>query len=816
MVALAEHLADRRAAAGLLALAALDVPGAARDAAVLRAAALAPAHPVAAAAADERLRAAGDHEARARALEARRDAAEGAAERAAWALRAGEAWEAAGERSRAVTAYRESLALAPDSLPALQALRRAHLAAGAFGEARAALRAEGAALRDPALAAAAFAAAAELAAERLADRAGALADLRRAVERDPADAALARRLQAALAEGDEGERCEARELAARAERDPDRAAAAWLDASRFALDRLADRARALAHLDRALAAAPGWRPALLARGRLLAAAGRPLEAARDLAACAKAGDGDAAAAHVELADLYAGALADAPRAASHLAAALAAAPADGEALSRAARLHREARNWPAAADALRRLLALPALAPADAIAPLLALADVRAEGYGDADGARALCERALALAPDDTAALERAARLRGLPSAGAVAALTAAADAAPDAPSRARAHLRAARVLAAGLGEKERAQDELRRALAADPGCAEARRELAELCAATDPAAAVEEYRRLLEADPASVSTWRALYRLFTATKAHDRAFVAAGALRFLGVADATTDALCYAECSLQAPGTTSQALGPAEWGALRHPAERNALSDVLALAGDAIGEFGAVPGGGHDRVKAHPAARVVAEACNVFGVPAPPLVAGDGSEVVAEPGDPPVLRIGPDLGRRLSPAEQRFAVARAVARLRARSGVAARLGPARLAEVMAAVVRQALPDYEGLAEPSEALLRSVGRALPRKVRRALEEPARALSVAGPIDVAAWQAALAATADRAALLFAGDVPSALGVALGGPRPKTPEDVAAAVRARPAVAHLLVFAASEEHFRLRQRLKLAVA
>ena len=105
-----------------------------------------------------------------------------------------------------------------------------------------------------------------------------------------------------------------------------------------------------------------------------------------------------------------------------------------------------------------------------------------------------------------------------------------------------------------------------------------------------------------------------------------------------------------------------------------------------------------------------------------------------------------------------------------------------------------------------------------MGRAIPRKVRKALEEPVRALGVSGTPDVGEWQKALAASADRVGLVLAGDVPAALGAVLAesGPAARTPTERAAAARARAPLRALLLFAASEDHFRLRQRLGLAVA
>ncbi len=823
--ALAARAAEPRDAAQLLVAAALDRVAEGGDGAadLARAAALAPSDPVAGPLAEAALRRSGDHGALAELLAARRAAEPGAPWRALWAQQEGEAWEDAGDAGRARIAYEESLRLAPGALPALRGLRRVHARTGAWREVREQLQVEGASLRDPALAAAAFAEAGELALSLLGEPAGAAADWRRGVERDPLDAALADRLAGLLQQsGSDAELCELRELRARAETDPGRAADAWMAAARVAIEKLSDRDRALADLDRALAARPASAPALLLRGRLLAEAGRPADGACDLSAClALAGDpAIAAPVHLELAALYEGPLRDAPRAMSHLNAVLAAAPEHAEALARLALVHRDARNWPAAADALRRLVALPSLAPDALRRHLLELADVRVEGFDDRAAAMELCRRALELVPDDAAALERLARLEegAGDHAGVISALDAVAAAAPAGAERARAYLRSARVLAGALGDTRRAVAELRRALEADPGSVEARIALADLYATTDPALAVEEHRRFLAEDPARIESWRALYHLFHDGRAHDRAFVVAGVLRFLMASDPASDGAYYAHNALQAPSSSSQALAPGEWLSLRHPDDRGRLSEILSLVGDALAEAVELPVPTREKLKgAQPLSRLVAELCRNVAIAAFPVRhAGDGAELWLEPGDPPAVRAGADLARRHSVPEQRFLLARAAARLRARSGLAARLEPGALGDLMGAVVRQVEPDSAALGNPSDALVRAVARALPRRIRKALDEPVRALVRAGPQDVAGWRAALGATADRVGLLL--DVPAALGLLLreGGATAPDAAGVAAAVRASPGLGQLLCFTASEEHLRLRQRLHLAIA
>jgi hypothetical protein len=95
-------------------------------------------------------------------------------------------------------------------------------------------------------------------------------------------------------------------------------------------------------------------------------------------------------------------------------------------------------------------------------------------------------------------------------------------------------------------------------------------------------------------------------------------------------------------------------------------------------------------------------------------------------------------------------------------------------------------------------------------------VLRTLEAPARALD-RGPVpDVGKTLHGLDASANRAGLLSCGDPAVALSMVLREDpgfvpgRAESPEDLAAAVRARPDLRALLSFAVSEELFALRER------
>jgi len=89
------------------------------------------------------------------------------------------------------------------------------------------------------------------------------------------------------------------------------------------------------------------------------------------------------------------------------------------------------------------------------------------------------------------------------------------------------------------------------------------------------------------------------------------------------------------------------------------------------------------------------------------------------------------------------------------------------------------------------------------------------------LARARSFDLAAWLEAQHASADRAGLLLCGDVGAALQVLLredaSGPPPKleTTEALVQAARRRRDLAEVLAFVLSDDHFKLRGRLRLTV-
>ncbi|HEY6001774.1 MAG TPA: tetratricopeptide repeat protein, partial [Anaeromyxobacter sp.] len=578
-----------------------------------------------------------------------------------------------------------------------------------------------------------------------------------------------------------------------------------------------------AALDRAVAASPDLAGALELRARLHAESGRSAEALADLEAClALPGEpGARVLSHLSAAAICDDALHDTSRALHHLKAALALAPESPEALARLARILGAEGRTAEAAGALRRLVAAPGVPREALVEYLLALAALE-ERLGEVEAAASDLRRARATDPghDDAhrriiALEERTANVETR-----LASLESAAADARDAALRADSHVAAARLLAGELRARDRAALHLRAALEIDPGRAESRAVLAHLLEEISPADAAAEHRRLIAQEPLRVASWTALYRHYERSQTHDRAYVAAAVLRWLGVpipGPAAEQLLLEgARQALPSPPP----LDDEDLALLRAPGDAWPLAGVIEAAGDAIAAaVGEAPERHGDALRDHPIRRALAEAAKTFGAPAWELYPGTVGRVDVEPAVPYSVLVGPDVARRTTAREQRFLVGRAAARLRTRSCLGELLPPAALAGWIAAAVRSVVPGYSPGEPVDEEMVRRIAKGIARKARKPFEEASRALALApNPPDLTAWRNAAAASADRAGLVLCGDVPAALGMLLREGARRAPEGPIAVARAssRPDVLSLLAFAATEAHFILRQRLRVAIA
>ena len=824
--ALAEAASTPAAAATLLTAAAADLatPAARRDA-LARAARCTPTTALLAPHGERALRRGGDAQARGALCEGLAAAAADVASRADWSLRAAEAFDQAGALDRARAAALAALAALPGHLPALRALRALDVRQGDWAAVRGALQAEGAALRDPALSAAAWLQAGAVAEIHFSDPSAAAGDYRHAAERDPADPVPAERLEAVLGGRSASAVVEAHEARAKAagEGDPAAAAEAWLSAARAAAVAPAGRERALDDLDRALDARPAHAEALELRGRLRTDAGRLEEALADIEAAVEAlsDPGRRVPLLVHAAVLAGRAGLPAERATRHLRAALSLAPEDAGVLERLSRLLAGAGNLAEAAPLLRRLAGLPPAMPALGAERLTALADVE-EQLGRTDAALAALRRALALDPSHVPAFRRLAHLeseRGDPAAVAEA-LAEAARNAPDPAVAAEAHLEAARIQSGPLRARTRAIEHLRAALEADSGRDDVRALLAEHLEEQAPGAAIEQHRLLLASDPFRPASWAALFRVFDRGRSHDRAYVCASVLRWLGASapGPTAERLLLEGDRQSLP--TPPPIADEDWNLLRDPRELGPLADLFAVAGEALAEVLAPSAAerGPPVRDDHPFRRVLGDMARALSAPEHELYPTSRGRVLVEPGAPHAVLVGVDLARRTTVREQRFLLGRAAARLRGRTGLVEAVPAPALWEAVAALVRLVVPGWTGAGRQDEDVARRMARALSRKGRKAIEAPARALAAQrGGIDLAAFRVAATSTADRAGLVLCGDVPTALALIVREPgaRAEAPEIVADAQR-REETRALLAFAAEEAHFALRQRLRVAVA
>ncbi len=809
----------------LMSAAAEQEPGAARDAILARAAAIAPEQAPLAPHAADAMRQGSPADVAAR-LQAAAEREESPGFRAHCFVCAGEAWERAGDDSSALAAYRAALTVAPEHLPALRAARAVLARSGDWAAVRGTLQVEGMARRDGAGSAAAWLRAGAIAEEHFDDAESASRDYRNAAERDPSDSTALLRLEALVAGQSSFELLELKRARAASETEPERAAAAWLDVARIAsLMGAAGSSDLLDALDRALAAQPALAPALALRARALGEEGRIREAVDDYQACiGLTQEGPPRfPLHLAAAALLQDSESDPVATLRHLEAALALSPESPEALGRLARLHFDAQDLPAAADALRRLADLPSTSAAARAEHLLGLAPIEA-ARGDLGAAADACRRALEAHPGDPRALRLLAEFeeRRANWAGLAAAHELAAETAPDHTARLQARIALARVCADRLEDRDRAIEQLNAALATSPEHDDARVLLARLLEEAGSPLAAQEHLTLIAGTPARVDSWSALYRIFSAAGARDRALVAAGVLAWLGAPSPgpEADALLAAGTLRDLPQVP--VLAESDWALIRHPLVQGPLADVLEVAGPAITSAicPAVPPPTHPIRADHPMREEVAELAAAMGIEAWDVRPGDPGRVTATAATPPVLEVGLDVTSRSTPLETRFLFGRALASVRQQAHLADTLPEATLGPAIAAAVNTVVPGYSGTGTPSEELVRKLGKVMGRRERRALEPAARALAAIHPApDLAKWRAGARLSAERAGAVLCGDIPTALSLMVGeralGGRTLTAAERAAAALERPEIASLLAFASTEEHFLLRKRLRVAL-
>ncbi len=737
--------------------------------------------------------------------------------------------------NRARQLYRAALEQNPSLLPALQGASRVSLKLKDWAGARAALEMEGRSCRDVQSALKAFTAAGRLCAEQLADADGAIANFRRALERDPLDPAASAGLEQLLASrggaADLAILHERRGDAKLAQKDLSAAAAELYEAARMWLSSVKDPVRALAAVDRTLAAQPGHLEALQLKAELAIAAGQFQEAATALSLRVQQG-GDAkalSAIHLKLGWLYQTQLADVTRAAAHLQTALASDPGSTEALERLSEIHTQSRNWTGAADCLKRLLELET-GPEAQGRHTVALAHVFDLGFSDTTQAVALYRQALDLMPGDGFVVDRLAdlyeRTKNLPEL--VQVLEQQAQQSSDAQRAVGLRLKIGSLYAKGLSDPARAVATFRSVVEQDPKNVEAHAALAELYMRDAAAApmAIDEHRSLLRLDPTRLESLHALFRLWEGLRQTDKAFAAACALQFFRAAN-EAETVFYTEHKARIPNEVQLRLPDAELELLMHPWTHGGLVEVLKAIGDHLTKLYPPDFDGlgvdkkADRLKpdhvVHKAIRAVAQ---VFGVEAFEVFHARRGLMTLETTEPLSVCVGQEVVRKFNAREQKFLIGRAVHGLLSKTPLLSKLVPRDRAKVLGSAVRLGNPAFRGISDADPVQEKALRKALPRKALKLLEQLAP--SVHPDVDVEHATAGLFLSADRAGLLMSGDVLMGLNMLLRqdpgyttAMRGESTEVVMLSTRQREDVRELLAFSLSEDFFRLRQKAGLAI-
>ncbi|MEW5739040.1 MAG: tetratricopeptide repeat protein [Myxococcota bacterium] len=752
-------------------------------------------------------------------------------------LRIGELHETRrGDLQAALTAYEAALQSAPDLFPALQGLVRCYSRLGRHAKAREALDTIARTARDATLATQALLDAARVARELERDDDLAAGLLQRILERDPLHPEAGPMLEDMLARrggaGDLVSLHEKRGEAKLAQKDPATAAREFYEGARLAVEGLKDRARASVLLDKVLLAQPTHPEALELKGTLALEAQNFAEAASAWAVRVQQG-GDPrhlARIHLKLGALYNDQLGDQTRAAAHLQTALASEPSSVEALDRLAVIHIASRNWTGAADCLRRLLEVDT-SPTARAKNTLTLARILDEGFGDVAQATALYRRALELVPGDSATLDRLAVLYERTGAlgDLVVMLEQQAQQASDIKRAVALKMRIGSLYARSLGDPQRAVTAWRQVLDLDPSHVPALVALADIYSrdTASMALAIETHRNLLKLEPTRVDSLHALFRMWESMRQLDKAFCAAALLAFLKGANDTETAF-YAEGRNRLGNDFRGTLAPADLTSLHHPAARHPVVDVLRAVGDQFVKLNPPQfetlgiDRKADRLKNdHAVYKAIQAVAVLFGVEEFDAYQAKRGLVFLETTEPLSVCVGPDVVRRFNIREQRFLYGRAALGLLDKTALLRKLSPGELADVIGNSVRIHLPDWEGLGRRSEEHTKALRKAYSRKAIKLLEEPAHAVAGASRVNLESVVQGLMFSADRAGLVVSADLNAALSLIVreeaqpNQPRPENAEAVAAIVQSRPDLKELIAFAVSDDFFRLRQRLGIAL-
>jgi len=299
---------------------------------------------------------------------------------------------------------------------------------------------------------------------------------------------------------------------------------------------------------------------------------------------------------------------------------------------------------------------------------------------------------------------------------------------------------------------------------------------------------ATTEYMRTLDHDPFCLPAFRGLYQVCERRGDLQRAAGAAQAACFVATEAvperaAATRSAAAVESALESGTVASGERIEDLWHLVVYPGEPQVAPELLLLLGDHLAQVfpedlqryeERITGGNElSPVSEHePLGRqchLLARALGVQGyqcwtaeLPAVPAVVLHGA--------PPRVVLDSRIVGQVPGGRLRFIIGRALAEAVTRSFYLSVLNPATVELLFMAAVEPFVRGYAtqlGRGSEAEELSRKVTRALPRKVRKKLEEPARSYAEVKPISATRWATTASRSAERAGLLVCGDAEAAL-------------------------------------------------
>jgi len=263
-----------------------------------------------------------------------------------------------------------------------------------------------------------------------------------------------------------------------------------------------------------------------------------------------------------------------------------------------------------------------------------------------------------------------------------------------------------------------------------------------------------------------------------TAASGHaDAAFLAASTMVAFGTADGSMGDL-YENHRVRGLNLPTRPLGRDQWALLRHKDDAVELGGLMELVAPAVHALAPMTLADSELDPSMqlsdadvPAvfARLRARVSELLGVEIAPVYPkvelGTQIHVIAT--DPPVLVAGDEALTAPERPELVFRLVRAMTFVWPGRAVGASRPGRVLRAVMMAVFREASGGTAGADEPLARAASAAVAALPAEARvRARAAAMRLLSLGGGLNLSLWARSLSRTADRAGLLFSGDVPAA--------------------------------------------------